>query len=66
MINNTVLRSATTLRVKLAATLIDDEGAGLAEYALLLLLIAIVCIGALTALGTTISGAYNTAVGMFN
>lgn len=66
MINNTVLRSATALRVKLAATLIDDEGAGLAEYALLLLLIAIVCIGALTALGTTISGAYNTAVGMFN
>ena len=49
-----------------ATGLDNDEGAGLAEYALLLLLIAIVCVGALTALGTTIAGAFNTAQGMFN
>ena len=43
----------------------EDRGAGLAEYALLLLLIAIVCVGALTGLGGTISGAFNQANGMF-
>ncbi len=47
-------------------SLASEEGAGLAEYALLLLLIAMVCVVALTTLGTTISGAYNTAVSMFN
>ena len=51
---------------KLSSLLAGDEGAGLAEYALLLLLIAMVCVVALTTLGTTISSAYNTAVGMFN
>jgi pilus assembly protein Flp/PilA len=35
----------------------DEEGQGLAEYALILALIAVVCIAALTALGTGISGA---------
>jgi len=34
----------------------DEEGQGLAEYGLILALIAVVCIGALTALGTSISG----------
>ena len=34
----------------------DEEGQGLAEYGLILALIAVVCIGALTALGTGISG----------
>lgn len=42
-----------------------ERGAGLAEYALLLLLVALVCIGALTVLGTTVSGVLNTATGMF-
>ena len=36
----------------------DDRGAGLAEYALLLLLIVIAAVLALTALGTTISSMY--------
>lgn len=44
----------------------NDEGAGLAEYALLLLLIAVACVVALTALGGTISAAYTNANGMFN
>jgi pilus assembly protein Flp/PilA len=35
----------------------DEEGQGLAEYGLILALIAVVCIAALTALGTGISGA---------
>ena len=36
-----------------------EKGAGLAEYALLLFLIAVVCVVAITALGTTISGVFN-------
>lgn len=33
-----------------------EEGQGLAEYGLILALIAVVCIGALTTMGTGISG----------
>ncbi len=50
----------------LAAQLVErfkkEEGAGLAEYALLLFLIAVVCVVALTTLGNTISGVYNQIV----
>jgi len=38
----------------------EEEGAGLAEYALLLVLIAIVCIATLTTMGTTISGVFTS------
>ena len=38
----------------------SDRGAGLAEYALLGFLIALACVAALTTLGTTISGVFNT------
>jgi pilus assembly protein Flp/PilA len=41
----------------------DEEGQGLAEYGLILALIAVVCIGALTALGGGISGALGTITG---
>ena len=34
----------------------DDEAQGLAEYGLILALIAVVCIAALTALGTGVAG----------
>ena len=34
----------------------DEEGQGLAEYGLILALIAVVCITALTTMGTSISG----------
>jgi pilus assembly protein Flp/PilA len=37
-----------------------EEGATLAEYGLLLALIAVVCIVAITALGTKISSMFNT------
>lgn len=36
----------------------EEEGAGLVEYALLLSLIAIVCIVAITGMGTTITGLF--------
>lgn len=43
----------------------SEEGAGLAEYALLVSLIAVVSIGAITTLGTTIAGMLGAAAGMF-
>ena len=36
-----------------------DQGASLVEYALLVALIAVVCIGAVTAFGTATSGSVN-------
>ena len=40
-----------------------EEGATLAEYGLLLALIAVVCITAITALGTKISTMFSTVAG---
>jgi pilus assembly protein Flp/PilA len=40
----------------------EEEGAGLAEYALLLLLIAVACIVALTALGGQLATVFNHIV----
>ncbi len=41
----------------------DDSGQDLAEYALLIALIAIVVIGAVTLLGTNIEGVFNNIAG---
>jgi len=41
----------------------DEEGATLAEYGLLLALIAVVCLGAITILGTKISAMFSTVAG---
>jgi pilus assembly protein Flp/PilA len=38
----------------------DEEGATLAEYGLLLALIAVVCLAAITVLGTTISSMFSS------
>ena len=38
----------------------QEEGATLAEYGLLLALIAVVCLAAITALGTKVSSMFNT------
>jgi len=38
----------------------NEEGAALVEYGLLVGLIAVVCIGPVTALGTTIEGVFTT------
>jgi pilus assembly protein Flp/PilA len=40
-----------------------QRGQGLVEYALILVLVAIVVIGVLTTLGTRIQGAFNDIVG---
>jgi pilus assembly protein Flp/PilA len=41
----------------------EEEGAGLVEYALLVALIAIVCIFAITSVGTSIQAAFTTIQG---
>ena len=40
-----------------------EEGQGLAEYGLILALVAVVCIGAVTLLGANISGVLNQLAG---
>lgn len=40
-----------------------EEGQGLAEYGLILALVAVVCIGAVTLLGNNISGVLNNLAG---
>ena len=45
----------------LRSIIVDEQGVSLAEYGLLLALIAVVCIGAVTALGTNISAKLNAA-----
>jgi pilus assembly protein Flp/PilA len=41
----------------------DEKGASLAEYGLLLALIAVVCIGAIALVGTNISNMFNVVSG---
>ena len=43
----------------------ENEGAGLAEYAILILLIALVCIAIMGTMGEAISALFTTASGMF-
>ena len=47
-----------TLRGQFARFATDDEGAALVEYGMLVGLIAVVCIGAVTLLGTGINGVF--------
>lgn len=47
------------LRAWIARRIDDDRGASLVEYALLLALIAVVCLAAVTALGSTTSQQYS-------
>ena len=48
-LNNWVVRKVAAFQT------LDEEGQGLAEYGLILALIAVVCIGALTAMGPAIA-----------
>jgi len=41
----------------------DEEGASLAEYGLLLALIAVICVGAIAVLGTNISQMFTNMAG---
>jgi len=55
-----------TIRARLAVRKFfsrKEEGASLAEYGLLLALIAVVCIAAITVLGTKISTMFTTLAG---
>ncbi len=47
------------LRVWMTSRIDSDRGANLVEYALLLLLIAVACLAAVTALGSTTSQKYS-------
>jgi pilus assembly protein Flp/PilA len=55
-INNWALRKVAAIQTRRD----DEEGQGLAEYGLILALIAVVAIGALRLLGTNITGIFNT------
>ena len=48
---------------KIAAMMKDEKGQALAEYGLILALIAVFCVGALTALGGGISGTLGSITG---
>lgn len=54
-VHNAVIRTHIALRTMRE----DDRGASLVEYALLVALIALVCIAAVSALGSTVSGNYS-------
>jgi pilus assembly protein Flp/PilA len=41
----------------------EEEGQGLVEYALIIVLVSIVAVAALTLLGTTVSGVFDTISG---
>jgi pilus assembly protein Flp/PilA len=41
----------------------SDEGATMVEYGLMVALIAVVCIAAVTLIGTTLQGVFNTIAG---
>ncbi len=49
--------------VRLRGLLARQDGQGLVEYALILVLVAIVVIGVLTTMGTRISAAFSDIVG---
>jgi len=61
-----MLRKISASVTRLAGVLRSEKGQALAEYALILALIAVVCIVALTALGLTIGGTLQDCADGFN
>ena len=51
----------TPVRSAILQFLCDEDGASLVEYALLIALIAVVCVAAVTLIGTNVSGKLNSA-----
>lgn len=56
---NTVRTAALRVAIALRPVRDDERGASLVEYALMLALIAMVCIAAVSALGSTVSGSFS-------
>jgi len=57
-------KTTMTKLINAASTLVrDEEGASLAEYGLLLALIAVVCITAIALVGTKVSTMFSTVSG---
>lgn len=52
---STLIRLSTSLQTLVRSGLEREEGASLVEYALLLALIAVICIGAITLVGNSTS-----------
>lgn len=50
------------MQTKMHSMLKDEKGATMVEYALMVALIAVVCITAVTAVGTNTSGTFNSIV----
>jgi pilus assembly protein Flp/PilA len=50
-----------TLRTAVTRFLREEDGASLVEYALLIALIAVVCIGAVTLIGNNVNSKLNSA-----
>ena len=61
-----MLTSLQFAAVWLRARLDDDRGASLVEYALLVALIAVVCIGAITLLGNNAKGKFSSVASSIN
>ena len=61
-----MLQSYTFLAAWLRAHISDDRGASLVEYALLVALIAIVCIAAITLLGNNASTKFDSVASSVN
>jgi pilus assembly protein Flp/PilA len=62
-IEEEVERGVLSIYVRLRGLLTRKEGQGLVEYALILVLVAIVVIGVLTTMGQKIQAAFNDIVG---
>jgi pilus assembly protein Flp/PilA len=60
---NALIFLGISLRARLAGE--DEEGQGLVEYALILLLVAMALVGMLTVLGQQLEDAYQTVANAF-
>lgn len=60
MLKHALKQLASIARNQVAGLAKDESGAALVEYGMLVGLIAVVCIGAVTTLGLTISGVFAT------
>ncbi len=60
-----LMRALLAARSRLADSLTSERGAGLAEYALLLILVTVVVAVVATNLGTTIRDAFQSAIDVF-